>query len=323
MLNELIEEIPAEVLEEIGDLNIDIESENCLQEVNELLKRTVLFGGKRLRPMLTFLMGNLFRIPIKKIRPYARAIELVHAASLAHDDVVDQATTRRGRPSINVVGSNKRAVLSGDYLLADVIVSLVNAGHYQLVAEMSTIIQDLALGEWIQLDRSESRAYDREAIETIAVKKTSSVMSWCCFVPAYLADAPESVIEYTRQFGIHLGLAFQLMDDTLDFSGQSQKDHQLDMANGVINAVTYEWLSSTPQGPKFYREGRPLSELLLEENLSSALDIVRERAESHLQRSFDLLDVIEKEWGQSDPAHFAKAKRPVEKILEYLGRRDY
>src|SRR5690606_31879505 len=122
----------------------------------------VLLGGKRLRPLLTYLCGNFFGVKADALDVYAKAIEMVHAASLSHDDVVDGANTRRGKPSINAESSNKQAVLAGDYLLADVIVELTKQGDLTLVQEMSYVIQALAEGEWIQLDAAASRQYTRE-----------------------------------------------------------------------------------------------------------------------------------------------------------------
>ena len=109
-----------------------------------------MFGGKRLRPLLTYLVGNLFQQKIEHIKIYADSIELVHAASLAHDDVIDEAQTRRGFPSINTRG-NKRAVLAGDYLLATVMANLASRGVLPLVREMGQVVASLAWGEWLQL----------------------------------------------------------------------------------------------------------------------------------------------------------------------------
>ena len=122
MNKDFLTNIPADVLLKTKSLELDIKSKDCNDRVNKLLKKTVLLGGKRLRPMLTYLFGQLFGHSLKDLEVYARAIECVHAASLSHDDVVDGAETRRGSPSINTLSSNKYAVLAGDYLLADVIV---------------------------------------------------------------------------------------------------------------------------------------------------------------------------------------------------------
>ena len=104
MNHSLFESIPKEIVLNVSSMDLSIQSRNCNEQIDELLKKSVLVGGKRLRPLLTHLMGNLFSLSISKVAPYARSVELVHAASLSHDDVIDNATTRRGIPSINIQG---------------------------------------------------------------------------------------------------------------------------------------------------------------------------------------------------------------------------
>ncbi|MFT6545685.1 MAG: octaprenyl-diphosphate synthase, partial [Bacteriovoracaceae bacterium] len=224
MLETFLQEIPAQALGKAQDINLDIPYEKCNEEINHLLGKTVLLGGKRLRPLLTYLMGRFFGVDDEKLDACAQSIEMVHAASLAHDDVVDNASTRRGRDSINAASSNKHAVLAGDYLLASVIMNLCKQDMPILVSEMSRVIMDLAEGEWIQLEAIDKKNYSVELIRNIALKKTASVMSWCAVSPAILSHQSEEVISLARDFGVHLGLGFQLMDDTLDFGGASQKD---------------------------------------------------------------------------------------------------
>lgn len=326
MISKLFTSIPSELLARVRDLEMETSSENCNRSINQLLGRTVLLGGKRLRPLLTFLCGNFFGVKPEALDVYAKAIEMVHAASLSHDDVVDGASTRRGKPSINALSSNKHAVLAGDYLLADVIVELTKQGNLELVKEMSLVIQALAEGEWIQLDAAESRKYSRELIADVANKKTASVMSWCAVSPAIVAQMPQAIINYARDFGYHLGLAFQQMDDTLDFSGNSKKDHLLDLENGVINAVLYEWLELNPELKTRFLAGESAATLWTQKNLDQAVSIVEQRAKDHLDKCLELIEIMAKEI----PSHsnlsakeIEKAKAPLIEIVHYLGRRTY
>ncbi|OUR94197.1 hypothetical protein A9Q84_18005 [Halobacteriovorax marinus] len=304
-------------------MDLNISSNNCNNAVNELLQNSVLVGGKRLRPLLTYLVGNLYGLEFSALDPYAKSIELVHAASLSHDDVIDNATMRRGVPSINIQASNKKAVLAGDYLLADVIVNLVSAGNLELVGEMAQVIQDLAEGEWIQSDAIENRDYTSELIETIAIKKTASVMSWCCFSPAVLADLPREIIEKSRQMGIDLGIAFQLMDDCLDFSKESQKDANLDLDNGLVNAVLFQWLNFNPVAFEKYKSGTDLSELFDGEKIDKAVEVVRATAMSHIESARNLLSEIEAALcsNEEELKTFTKNKKPILYIFDYLTQR--
>lgn len=326
MIPKFLTSIPAELLGRVQGLEMKTSSENCNRSINQLLQRTVLLGGKRLRPLLTYLCGNFFGVAPERLDVYAKAIEMVHAASLSHDDVVDGASTRRGKPSINAESSNKHAVLAGDYLLADVIVELTKQGNLELVKEMSLVIQALAEGEWLQLDAAQSRQYSRELIAEVANKKTASVMSWCAVAPAIVAQMPLAVINYARDFGYHLGLAFQQMDDTLDFSGNSKKDHLLDLENGVINAVLYEWLELNPELKTRFLAGESAVTLWHEKNLDKAVSIVEQRAHDHLDKCLNLIDIMAKEipqHSQLNGAQIEKAKEPLIEIVHYLGRRTF
>ncbi len=326
MIPKFFTTIPPELLGRVRDLDMVTSSESCNRSINQLLQRTVLLGGKRLRPLLTYLCGNFFGVTAERLDTYAKAIEMVHAASLSHDDVVDGAKTRRGKPSINAESTNKHAVLAGDYLLADVIVELTKMGNLDLVKEMSLVIQALAEGEWIQLDSAESRNYSRELIEIIAVKKTASVMSWCAVAPATVASMPEAIIGYARDFGYHLGLAFQQMDDTLDFSGNSKKDHLLDLENGVINSVLFEWMEFNPDLKERFLKGESASSLWTEKNLDQAVNLVESRARDHLDKCLGLIDIMSKEiplHSQLSLVQINKAKEPLIEIVHYLGRRTY
>lgn len=299
-------------------------TERCHQAIDELLQRTILLGGKRLRPLLTYLVGDLFYVEMDLLPPFAAAIEKVHAASLSHDDVVDNASTRRGRPSINAVSSNKHAVLAGDYLLANTIVELTQYGPASIVCEMAQVINDLARGEWVQLEACLSRQYDNSVLQEISDLKTASIMSWCCVTPALLAELDGDVVELARRFGRDLGIAFQMMDDTLDFSGESLKDSMLDVENGQINYVTLRWLQAHPSLKKRYEKGEDIRQVLQSADMIPFCAKVAEEAEQYLERARKTLDEIEETLDAQEGRKFKKsAKVPLLSILDYLGQRKY
>lgn len=327
MLQDFLDNIPGQILERATSVPYELESELGTPAVGELLSRSVLSGGKRLRPLLTYIMGNLFGLEVSALDPFARAIEMVHAASLAHDDVVDEASLRRGAPSINSLAGNKKAVLAGDFLLADVIVSLTHTGEIRLVQEMALVIQELALGEWLQWDAAHTRNYSQEIIDEIAKKKTSSVMSWCAVAPAILARLTPDQVASARRFGIHLGLAFQQLDDTFDFSEGGEKDQFLDLNNGIVNSVVYEWLSKDQSRMQSFKEGtnlRSLVEQMDNEALGHSLEVVKERAHRNLELAKESLAEIEKTWDFSEAnerQRFETALEVVDIVLFYLANR--
>ena len=324
VLETFLQEIPAQALGKAQDINLDIPYEKCNQEINDLLGKTVLLGGKRLRPLLTFLMGRFLGVDDERLDVCAQSIEMVHAASLAHDDVVDNATTRRGKDSINTASSNKHAVLAGDYLLASVIMNLCKQEMPILVSEMSQVIMDLAEGEWIQLEAISKKDYSVELIRKIALKKTASVMGWCAVSPAILSNQSEEVISLARDFGKHLGLGFQLMDDTLDFGGASQKDANLDLENGVISAVYFDWLQSHPEKLKSFKEGASFKDVFTGENLESAIESIKAQAHANLDRADEILhELARKVKTEKSFEELERDLKPLSFILRFIGRRDF
>ena len=315
MITDFLDSIPTNILDRSKKLDLQIRSVSANSAIDDVLGRTVLRGGKRLRPLLTFLMGNLLKIDLDILTPFARATELVHAASLSHDDVIDNATIRRGAPSINILASNKKAVLAGDYLLSSVIVDLCSTGELMLVNEMSLVIKDLSEGEWLQVDLVSNREYTRELIREIALKKTSSVMSYCTVAPAILAKLPKDIQNICRQFGISLGLAFQLIDDTLDYSTDSQKDQELDLKNGIVNAVVFELLNERPDLMIRFKSGEDLTGLFNSEDTMHPVEKISTEAHNHLENARQSLCELE---GYLKTNLYEDSPRELETALEHL-----
>lgn len=327
MMNDFFDALPKEALNYSKNFELKIRSVKAHEAIDAVLSQSVLSGGKRLRPLLTYLVANLFRTDFDKVTPYARATELVHAASLSHDDVIDNATMRRAKPSINIIASNKKAVLAGDYLLASVIVDLTNAGNLELVREMSLVIKDLSEGEWLQLDLIDDRNYTRELIREVAMKKTSSVMSYCCVAPAILSNNT-ACVELAREFGNCLGLAFQLIDDTLDYSGDSQKDQELDLKNGIVNAVIFELLDKNPAHFARFKGGESLLDVVSGLDFSSYVAIISDEANHYLEKAIGQLSQIEEilkadEYYKNNLSELRKNVEALEIIVAYMGMRKH
>lgn len=325
MITDFLDSIPTHVLDRSKNLDLQVRSVNAHSAIDEVLSRTVLRGGKRLRPLLTYLMANLLKIDLETITPFARASELVHAASLSHDDVIDNATVRRGSPSINILSSNKKAVLAGDYLLSSVIVDLCSTGEIALVNEMSLVIKDLSEGEWLQLDLISSRDYSRELIREIALKKTSSVMSYCTVAPALLAKLPLEIQSICRNLGVSLGLAFQMIDDTLDYSGDSLKDQELDLKNGIVNAVVFELLNTRPDLMARFKNGEDLTGLLVSVDMKPSVELISNEALSHLENSRHALFALESYLGltlyKDQPKELETALEHLQLVISYMALR--
>lgn len=327
MVTDFLAALPKHVLEESKNMSLSIRSVKAHEAIDAVLAQSVLQGGKRLRPLLTYLVANLLHVDFKKVAPFARATELVHAASLSHDDVIDNATTRRGAPSINILSSNQKAVLAGDYLLASVIVDLTNQGNLDLVKEMSLVIKDLSEGEWLQLDLIDDRSYTRELIAEVAQKKTSSVMSYCCVAPAILSGIDEKIVSELREFGNRLGLAFQLIDDTLDYSGNSQKDQELDLKNNIVNAVVFEFLDDNKELFNKYQKGENLLDVVNGFDFSKYVEMISSRAHDHLEVASSKLDIIEayllEKYPHWDKSEISENINSLRLIISYMALRKH
>lgn len=294
--------MPPTVLADVADLDLDLSQWDENPRIGGLLSQTVLAGGKRIRPLMTFLMADFFGVPAEKIRPFAKTVELVHASTLAHDDVIDDATHRRGQPSINAVASNKKAVLSGDFLLAYAVDLVAKQGDMAVVRELTQMIRDLAEGEWVQLENSIKPDLSREDVVKVARCKTATVMRWCCLVPALLSKYPAQTWQDIRQVGDGIGLAFQMTDDILDFTRRDQSK-LADVKNKVINSVIFEalLLSKSKGSAASHSESQPgqlldLSVLeaidVAELDIDGGIAIVRRRVDSILTDAADRLTAI-------------------------------
>jgi octaprenyl-diphosphate synthase len=306
-------DIPTSVITSVMTLNLDLREWQRNKRIGHVLSDTVLSGGKRLRPFITFLMGDLFGVAHEIIAPYARVVELVHASTLAHDDVIDDAQVRRGGASINAVASNKRAVLAGDYLLAYVLDTVSALGNQRIVRELALIISDLAEGEWIQLENAEKDHLTRAEVEEVARKKTGSVLRWCCVVPAILAEASEDECQMAQELGETLGIAFQITDDILDCL-RPDAARLADLKNGVINSVWFEMLES---GDTSQLRQAAAESSVAQEAIDHAIAKVRPRLSELIGRVRHLVDKL----SESRSKEGSHAPRALSYLIDYLEAR--
>ncbi|GFH51339.1 hypothetical protein CTEN210_07815 [Chaetoceros tenuissimus] len=192
-------------------------------------------GGKKVRPMMVLLLSRAMQLNAEKSemarpdlfqaqRRLAEISEMIHTASLFHDDVIDGADTRRGAPAVHKVFGNKMAILAGDYLLARASIFLARLRNVEVVETMSTIIEHLVRGEVMQMKGSDVGDSDRVRMVQYLRKnfyKTASLMANSCKSAAILGGYNDEVVAAAYQYGKHLGIAFQLVDDVLDYDGSA------------------------------------------------------------------------------------------------------
>ena len=173
--------------------------------------------GKQMRPMFTLLSARLFGPVGESAFTAASLIELLHTATLVHDDVVDDADMRRGFFSINALWKNKIAVLVGDYLLSRGLLLAVDKGEFDLLRIVSTAVREMSEGEMLQLEKSRNMNFSEEVYFDIIRKKTASLIAACCASGTNAAGRPTDEVERMRQFGELTGIAFQIKDDLFDY----------------------------------------------------------------------------------------------------------
>ncbi len=178
--------------------------------------------GKQIRPFFVFLSHKLITNEILESGYKAASfIELLHTATLVHDDVVDEATTRRSFLSINAIWKNKIAVLTGDYLLSKGLLLSVEGKEYGLLKIVSEAVQEMSEGELLQLQHYKNYNLSEEIYTTIIRKKTAALIGSCCAAGAAAAGAGAEQVTAFKEMGIKIGLAFQIKDDLLDFSSST------------------------------------------------------------------------------------------------------
>ncbi|BDC99426.1 polyprenyl synthetase family protein [Persicobacter psychrovividus] len=173
--------------------------------------------GKQMRPMFVFLSAGTVGQVAEATHRGAALIELLHTATLVHDDVVDDANFRRGFFSINALWKNKVAVLVGDYLLSRGLLLSVENGDFELLKIVSTAVKEMSEGELLQMEKARKLDITEEVYYEVIRQKTASLIAACCGVGAASAGASEEVIGQMTQFGEKVGMAFQIKDDLFDF----------------------------------------------------------------------------------------------------------
>lgn len=210
------------------------ETENPL--LSKVLRHIVQRSGKQMRPILSLLFAKLYGGITEASYSVAIAIELLHNASLLHDDVVDESLMRRGQKSINAEFGNKISVLTGDYLLSTSSAFIAHTGNPEMAQVMSRVGQELSDGELYQLSQSHEIDLTEETYYKVISKKTASLFSACTQLGALSAGATLEETENARKFGEFIGICFQIRDDIFDYFDDTQigKPTGNDMREGKL-----------------------------------------------------------------------------------------
>ena len=219
-----------------------------LEHQDGLLSQVLMFikqrSGKRMRPILMLLIAKAFGCVSEVTQHAAIGLELLHTASLVHDDVVDESGERRGQASVNAFYDNKVAVLVGDYILSTALLHVSYTSSDRIVSGLAELGRTLSDGEILQLENISNQTISEEAYYEVIKRKTAALFEACTEIGALSVGASKDDVEQARLFGLHLGMAFQIRDDIFDYyeSNDIGKPTGNDMAEGkltlpVIHAV--------------------------------------------------------------------------------------
>ena len=204
-------------------------------------------AGKRMRPMLILLMAKNFGVVTNTTQCAAVGLELLHTASLVHDDVVDESSERRGQASVNAVYNNKVAVLVGDYILATALLYVSRTHSEQIVQYLARLGQTLSDGEILQLSNIQNHDLSEDVYYEVIKQKTAALFEACAAMGALSANAGEEAVEAAKKFGQNLGIIFQIRDDIFDYfdSPDIGKPTGNDMAEGKLTLPVIYAINST------------------------------------------------------------------------------
>jgi geranylgeranyl pyrophosphate synthase len=258
-------------------------------------------GGKRIRPTISLLVGEMIGATLDKTITLAAAVELLHTATLVHDDVIDGALLRRGTPTLNARWSPGATILTGDFIFARAAKLAAETDSIDIMNLFAKTLSIIVNGEITQLFKSKGLASREDYFRRIYAK-TASMFELAAKAPLYLSDANEEELEAMRCFGYEAGMAFQIIDDILDFTSAQEdvgKPVANDLRQGLITLPALYYFEENPEDE--YVQAILVGERLREEDLrelvglikkSGAIDKALQEALSYSKRGLENLNVM-------------------------------
>ena len=261
-----------------------------------ILKYVFETQGKRIRPALVMLSGKLGRYELDRLVTLATALEVVHTATLVHDDTIDESLTRRGLKTVNAVWNSNIAILIGDFLFAQSAHLAAQLDDVRIMTLLSETVMSMSSGELQQYSSSQSRSIDETDYFQRIHGKTASLFAACCQGAAIVSGQSDHKIRALRAYGTNLGLAFQIADDVLDFTADEAtlgKPAGSDLRQGTITLPVILAVRRVAPDSSFLsnlRAGRNTDELVQMVRQSGALDEALSRAHDFAEAARSALD---------------------------------
>lgn len=270
--------------------------------VEEIGKHIVEAGGKRLRPLIVLLSGRACGLDGDNLIKLATVIEFLHTATLLHDDVVDKSDRRRGRATANAIWGNAPSVLVGDFLYSRAFELMVQLGDLEVLNILSSATNQIAEGEVLQLSNIGKLDLSEEDYRAVIRAKTALLFEASSHSAATLAGAEEQTRDGLQAFGMHFGMAYQLVDDVLDYTGDADalgKNVGDDLAEGKATLPLIHTMAtgSADDADRVrralaQRETSALADVVAAVERAGGVDYTRAVARGELSRAIDALDAV-------------------------------
>ena len=321
-----LDDIKSAVSNELS--RFDVFYQDALHSDNFLLDKigryTLKHKGKQLRPLFVFLSAKCFGDVNESTYRAATFIELLHSATLIHDDVVDDASERRGFASINAMYKNKIAVLAGDYLLSKGMMIALENRDYQMLDMISETVKNMSEGEIFQLEKAKNFDISEEDYYKIIEEKTASMIASCCAIGAASAGATPEQVATMRQFGINAGTAFQIRDDIFDYQpdNHSGKGYGNDIREHKMTLPLIHLLRESSKLERTLiiykirlsgKRRRTIDSIIRQANEKNSLAYCEEKMNFFIQQAENQLNSIPN----------SKEKEALKSLLYYCVKRDF
>ncbi|NBO37140.1 polyprenyl synthetase family protein [bacterium] len=287
------------------------------EPTNDVLRHIFAAGGKRIRPGLFLLVSQLINYSGAHRMPIAAVCEYIHTASLLHDDVIDNSSLRRGKPTANAIWGDETAVLAGDLIYSTACRLMVKTRSLDLIDTFAECIRFMSESELFQLELLWKSDITREQYDRVVEGKTAILFEASCKTPGFLAELPSDVCTALGQYGRHVGFVFQIADDVLDYVGSAQdvgKSVAADLRAGkvtlpVLCGITNEQQKSqrtlSDLVSKVLTDGtctdEELSKIVAAVQSSGGVELAREQAMTHVRAAQNALRKATQELPPPDP----------------------
>ena len=294
-----------------------VQADDSHPDLRAALEHLLAAGGKRVRPTLGLLVGNMLGAEEARLITLGAAVELLHTATLVHDDLIDGALLRRGIPTLNARWSPPATVLTGDFLFARAAKLAAETDHLPLMKAFSETLAIIVNGELTQMFSSRG-LIERDNYYKRIYAKTASLFEMTSRAAAMVSPVDEDQVEAMRDFGYQIGMAFQVVDDILDFNGDQAavgKPVGSDLLNGLVTLPAIYYAESHPNDPDV--QSLPSGGWTHAENMTRLIENIRKS--DAIERSMqEANQFVDRALARLEPLHPGVEREALESLAKYI-----